>query len=171
MFLAGQATVDRAIVPVNDALIEGTETVSLTIVDGANYDVGAPVTGIGRHPRPADSDRDHQAVDPTASETGLDPGMFRFTRVGDVSLPLTVTYVRTGSASPTSDFASFGPSIVIPAGAATVDRVITPVAPTPAVAEGSETVVLTLVGRLPVRSGRVHGRHRDDYRLTCDVKG
>ncbi len=45
MFLAGQATLDRPIVPVNDALIEGTETVSLTVVDGANYDLGAPVTG------------------------------------------------------------------------------------------------------------------------------
>ena len=45
IFLAGQATLDRPIVPVNDALVEGTETVTLTVVDGANYDLGAPVTG------------------------------------------------------------------------------------------------------------------------------
>ena len=86
------------------------------------------------------------AVDPTASETGLDAGVFRFTRVGDVSLTLTVNYVRTGNASPSSDFVSFGPSITFPALAATVDRVITPVANS--VAESPETVVLTLADGL-----------------------
>ena len=70
--------------------------------------------------------------------------MFRFTRVGDLSLPLTVTYVRTGTRVPTTDFASFGPSISFPAGAATVDRVVTPTQEMPPLTEGSETVVLTL---------------------------
>ena len=99
-FLAGQATLDRTLVPVNDALIEGTETVSLTVVDGANYDLGTPVTGsidILDQPIPI------VTIAGRGSEPrrrrGPDPGVFRFTRVGDVSLALTVNYVRTGTAS------------------------------------------------------------------------
>ena len=71
-FPAGQATLDRSLVPVNDALIEGTETVSLTVVDGANYDVVAPVTGsidILDQPIPIVT---ITAIDPAASETGPD---------------------------------------------------------------------------------------------------
>ena len=132
------------IVPVNDVLVEGTETVTLTVVDGAHYDLGAPVSGsidILDQPIPIVT---ITAFDPTASETGPDEGVFRFTRVGDLSLALTVTYVRSGSAVSTTDFVSFGPSISFPAGAATVDRVVTPTQETPPLTEGSETVVLTL---------------------------
>jgi hypothetical protein len=141
-FPTGAATLERAIVPVNDTAIEGTETVSITVVDGANYDVGAPVSGsveILDQPIPIVT---VAAIDPSASETGLDAGVFRFTRVGDVSLTLTVNYVRAGTAAPSVDFASFGSSITFPVGAATVDRVITPVANL--VTEPAEFVILTL---------------------------
>jgi hypothetical protein len=43
-FPAGQATVDVVVTPVPDATPEGSETVVLTITDGAAYDVGAPAS-------------------------------------------------------------------------------------------------------------------------------
>jgi len=39
-FLAGQATVDLAVFPLADGIAEGIETVTVTITDGAAYDVG-----------------------------------------------------------------------------------------------------------------------------------
>jgi hypothetical protein len=144
-FAAGQATLDRALVPVNDALVEGTETVTLTIQDGANYDLGLPIAGSIDILDQAIPIVTITAFDPSASETGPDPGVFRFTRVGDTALPLTVGYTRAGTAT-TSDYASFALSIQFPAGQATVDRVVTPAAD--GVVEGSETVVLTLTDGL-----------------------
>lgn len=43
-FAAGQATVDLFVVPFNDGTTEGSETVVVTVTDGATYDVGAPAT-------------------------------------------------------------------------------------------------------------------------------
>ena len=43
-FAAGQATADLFIVPFNDGTAEGSETVIVTVTDGAAYDVGAPAT-------------------------------------------------------------------------------------------------------------------------------
>ena len=140
-FNAGEATTDRIVRPLNDALVEVPETVIVTLTDGANYDLGGTTSAtvtITDQPAPIVT---ITAIDPAASETGPDPGVFRFTRVGNTALALTVTYTRAGSAS-TSDFASIGTSIVFPAGSATVDRVVTPV--TDALVEGNETVIVTL---------------------------
>ena len=41
---AGQAFVDITITPVNDLLIEGSETVTINLTDTANYDLGATAT-------------------------------------------------------------------------------------------------------------------------------
>jgi Calx-beta domain len=41
-FAAGQATVDLFIVPFADGTTEGSETVIVTVDDGATYDLGAP---------------------------------------------------------------------------------------------------------------------------------
>lgn len=140
-FAPGEATLDRTLVPLNDTLVEGSQTVVLTLQDVANYDVGSPSSAtitIADQPIPIIS---IEAVDPNASETGPDTGTFRFTRVGDTALALTVNYSRGGTATGT-DIASIGASVVFPAGAATVDRVVTPV--TDGLAEGDETVIVTL---------------------------
>ncbi|MUG95831.1 hypothetical protein F7734_27120 [Scytonema sp. UIC 10036] len=42
--LAGASSVDITITPVDDALVEGNETVTLTLVDTADYDLGATST-------------------------------------------------------------------------------------------------------------------------------
>ena len=136
--------------PVNDALVEVPETVIVTLTDGANYDLGASISAtvtITDQPAPIIT---IAAIDPSASETGLDPGVFRFTRVGNMTLPLTVNYTRTGTRRDRATSASFGSSITFPAGAATVDRVVTPVAD--ALAEGSETVIAHPDRRRTLRS-------------------
>jgi hypothetical protein len=140
-FPAGESTLDRIVVPMNDVVVEGTQTVILTVVDGTHYDLGSPTAGtvsIADQPTPVIT---VTAVDPSASETGPDTGTFRFTRVGDTSLAMSVSFSRTGSAS-TSDFASIGTSITFPAGFATVDRLLWPT--TDALVEPGETVVVTL---------------------------
>jgi large repetitive protein len=43
-FGVGQATSDLFVVPLPDADAEGSETVIVTVTDGATYDVGAPAT-------------------------------------------------------------------------------------------------------------------------------
>src|ERR671911_201288 len=82
---AGETTVDRQISPVNDASVEGPETVIITLTDDAQYNLGAPGTEtatvtIADQPTPVVT---IAAFDPNASEVGLDPGLFRFTRAGD----------------------------------------------------------------------------------------
>jgi hypothetical protein len=141
-FPAGQATVDRFIVPVNDATVEGPETVTLMLIDGAGYDLGASISGtvtIADQPVPTIS---VVVVDDTASEAG-DQGLFRFTRTGDTTLSLSVTLSRTGSAANSTDYASIGTTLVFPAGQATVDRAVVPV--NDIQVEGPETVILTIV--------------------------
>lgn len=41
-FAAGQSTADLFVVPFTDGVTEGTETVMVTVTDGASYDVGSP---------------------------------------------------------------------------------------------------------------------------------
>ncbi len=85
------------------------------------------------------------APDAVASETGLDPGTFRFTRSGSTAAALTVIYtVATGAGQATAgDYTpSLGGSQVIPAGASSVDVTITPVDDT--LVEGAETLTLAL---------------------------
>ncbi|MEO7157394.1 MAG: Calx-beta domain-containing protein [Vicinamibacterales bacterium] len=43
-FGAGQATADLFVVPLPDAMVEGPETVIVTVTDAAAYDLGSPVT-------------------------------------------------------------------------------------------------------------------------------
>jgi hypothetical protein len=143
LFPAGQATVDRPVVPVNDIRVEGPETVALTIVDGAHYDLGSPITGtvtIQDQPTPIIT---VEAIDPSASETGSDNGTFRFTRAGDTALALTVTFTRTGTAA-SGDYNSsaVGTSVTFPVGQATAEKVVTAVPDV--AAEPGETVTLTL---------------------------
>jgi len=89
------------------------------------------------------------APDPTASESGADSGTFRISRTGATDAPLTVKFNRTGSALWNTDFSmtptpTGSPSrIILPAGAASVDIVITPLGDS--VSEGPETVTVTLI--------------------------
>lgn len=94
------------------------------------------------------------AFDASASEAGANTGTFRLTRAGDLTLlasPLTVTFTLTGTATNGTDYTAVPLMATFAASQPTVDVVVTPTAD--ALAEGSETVVLTLTGVTPYELG------------------
>ncbi len=83
---------------------------------------------------------------PLAQEVGQVPGVLTVTRTGDTTVPLTVSYLLSGTAIPDLDYeaaltGSPG-SVVMPAGASQASLMIRPL--TDALVEGDETVIITL---------------------------
>jgi hypothetical protein len=66
---SGQSSVDIAVTPIDDALFEGTETVTLTLFDAGSYDVGSPsaATITIADNDPPDTFLDSMPGDPTSS--------------------------------------------------------------------------------------------------------
>ena len=85
-----------------------------------------------------------RATDALASEVGLDAGMFTVSRTGSTNLPLSVFFLLSGTASNGVDYERLGNLVQIPAGA--FDAPITVKAIDDSRVEGSETVVLQIVG-------------------------
>ena len=90
------------------------------------------------------------ASDPNAAETGLDPGVFRFTRSGDLTVPLTVSFTLAGSATSGSDYVALV-AVTFAAGQTTKDLSVIPMADL--VSEASETVILTVVDGVGYTAG------------------
>jgi hypothetical protein len=94
-------------------------------------------------------------LDATATEGGADQGAFRLMRVASATLPLTapltVTFTLSGTATNGTDYTVLPLTATFLAGSATADVVVAPVAD--ALAEGSETVILTLTGVAPYTLG------------------
>ncbi|MFO1351111.1 MAG: autotransporter domain-containing protein [Gammaproteobacteria bacterium] len=143
----GQTNATVSITPVDDAIVEGPETVALTVASGVGYTVGAPSSA-----SLAIADNDNTpptititATDPNASEVGSDPGRFTLTlsSPSPVTVPVTVNYTVSGTAANGSDYAALSGSVTFPAlaTAATVD--VNPLSDAN-FAEGNETVILTL---------------------------
>src|SRR5262249_21363890 len=114
---------------------------AFSITDLGSVAIGSPGT-IGAPATPVVS---ITAIDANASETGGDPGTFRFTRTGGTVGALAVNYVvATGPGQASS--ADYTPTltgvVTIPSGQSFVDVTITPV--DDALFEGPETVTLTL---------------------------
>ena len=77
--------------PVADGVSEGDETVVVTLLDDVRYNLGSSTVAsitISDPPTPVVT---VTAFDPDAAEAGLETGIFRFTRTGDLGVPLTVT--------------------------------------------------------------------------------
>jgi hypothetical protein len=82
------------------------------------------------------------ATDAAAAEQGRDSGTFTITRVGDLTATLTVNYAVSGTATPDDYIPTLGGSVVLGAGVASVQIVITPVDDT--LDEPDETLILTV---------------------------
>ena len=82
------------------------------------------------------------ATDATATEAGLTTGTYTFSRTGDTSAALTVTYGIGGSATAGSDYTALGTSVTFAAGKNKVTKPVKPLQDT--LFEGNETVILTL---------------------------
>jgi len=143
-FAAGVATTTVEVKPTSDAVTEGPETVMLTLGVTTPYEAGSPASAtvtIADTPMPLVS---VTAFDSTAAETGLDPGVFRFTRSVASATPLTVTYTIAGNAQNGIDYQLLSGSVTIPAGVAFIDVTVQPKVNIDMVG-GSETVIVTLV--------------------------
>ena len=141
-FLATQASVDVIVTPLADTTTERAESVILTLLGVAPYDVGSPASAtvtITDTEAPVVS---VTAFDSTASETGPDLGTFRFSRTGSTALVLTVTFTVTGTAISGTDYQSLPLTVTFNAGQATADLVVVP--SPDATLEGSETAIVTV---------------------------
>jgi len=138
---AGQSNAVVTIAPVDDTLIEGDETVVVSLIEDSNYRTAYPAFATVTI-----QDNDQRvwldASDFTAAEPGTDLGEFTFSRFGTTNAPVTVFYTISGTASNGVDYVAIPNSIVIPAGSLTVKLPVVPIDDT--LVEGPETVTLTL---------------------------
>ena len=139
----GQSNAIVTVAPLDDALIEGDETVIATLTLGTNYRTAFPAFA-----KVTIQDNDQivgvDASDFTATEPGLvsDPGEFTFTRFGTTNTPVTIYFTVSGTASNGVDYVRLTNFVVIPAGS--LKTILPLVALDDALVEPVETVSLTL---------------------------
>jgi hypothetical protein len=137
----GQTSFVLSVSPVDDALIEGDETViaAVTVRDTYRVSFSGSAKAIIQ-----DNDQNVRvdASDFESAEPGTDLGAFTFTRFGSTNTSLQVFFTISGTAGNGADYASIGSSFTIPAGSLSATLPITPL--NDALVEGAETVTLTL---------------------------
>ena len=149
MKLSGTATIpaDASSVNVNvtpraAGVVTNSETVILTLVADSAYTLGAPkkgtVTILGDNLPTVTV----IAKNPNASETGLIPGTFTFSRTGSTVSAYTVDYKLSGTATNGKDYVTLDKIVDFPMGDSSVDITVMP--KKDALNEGSETVILTI---------------------------
>ncbi len=141
-FPAGEATVDVAIVPIDDSIAEPTETVTITLpmYSPNNYDVGESDTALVTI---ADTETPLVGLQTDANALeGVSDGRIAFTRLGDLRSELTVTIAVSGTATSGTDFTSLGTTVTFPVGEA--DTFLDVEALTDSVYDPNETIVVTL---------------------------
>ncbi len=155
---AGAVAAPVVIDPIDDFLVEGRETVVLTLDPIACAAMVPPPPGcytVGPSNRAIAYIEDNDtatnpppvvvtiaATDPDAAEAGPDTGTFTVTRTGSTERPLRVYYYTGGTAKNGVDYQALSNYVVIPAGAATADIVVTPI--DDLLVEGNETVLVQL---------------------------
>ncbi len=148
----GVASADIFVNPIDDAIAELTEPVNMTLTaSGTTYVLPTLIPGRTSTVNIAD-DEPIVTVDKSgaANESGA-TATFTISRTGDTSLPLTVKYQMTGTATATTDYTLTGDpaalvtlkSAIIPAGADHVD--ITLHAVDDAIGEDVEHATLTIL--------------------------
>jgi hypothetical protein len=137
----GQNLLTLPVVAVDDALIEGEETVVVSLTVSNTYRVMYPSSATVTI-----QDNDQRvridASDFTAAEPGTDTGEFTFTRFGTTNTALQVFFTISGTASNGLDYAAISNSFTIPAGNLSATLPILPI--DDVLVEGPETVTLTL---------------------------
>ena len=140
---AGQSSAPVTITPTADNLVEGDETVVLTINTSTQYTVGTPGAATV-------TIADDQAVvnitatDANASEVGPNSGTFTLTRAGgNQAAALSVNVAIGGTATNGGDYAGISSLVSIPANQPSATITIAPL-PDNLVEAGGETVALTI---------------------------
>lgn len=159
----GESATSVVVTPLDDDLVEGEESVEITLTgtDNPQVGIGSPASasitiadddedggdGGDGDDDGGDDDAEVQvsivAADDTASETGRDDGEFRVQRVGgDPEREVTVSYSVGGSATPDDDYERLPGSVRLRKNR--TEEVIRVRARDDAAFEGDETVTLTL---------------------------
>ncbi|WP_071191886.1 choice-of-anchor L domain-containing protein [Trichormus sp. NMC-1] len=145
-FAAGSATATVTVNPIDDTIIEGTETAIFNLATGTGYTLGAATSATVNI---ADNDFPIitvAATDANAAETATgvtpNPGVFTLTRTGSTTNALTVNYTNAGTASNGTDYSNLPGSVTFAAGSATATVTVNPIDDT--IIEGTETAVLNL---------------------------
>ena len=137
----GQSFVSIPVIPIDDTLIEGEETVIVSLTATDSYRAGHPASAIVTI-----QDNDQRvridAGDFIAAEPGTDRGEFTFTRFGTTNTDLQVFFTISGSAQNGIDYLAISNSFAIPAGSLSAVLPIVPI--DDLLVEGWETVTLTL---------------------------
>ncbi|HYF37754.1 MAG TPA: Calx-beta domain-containing protein, partial [Prosthecobacter sp.] len=126
----------------DDALLENSETMTVTLGNAVNATLGSQLA----HTLTLIDDEfpvvTVVATDPNAAEAGLDEGTFTFYRTGPTTSTLTVNYGVGGTAVSGSDRQDIGTSVTFAIGSGTALRQVTPLGDV--ANEGPETVILTV---------------------------
>ncbi|MDX1744588.1 MAG: metallophosphoesterase, partial [Halobacteriales archaeon] len=141
----GEGFVDVVVDPLDDAEIEGSETVVLTVLDGAGYTAGSPDTATvtildDETPTISIASTDDLAIE------GADPAndaVFTFTRTGPTDQALVVEYATGGDATSGSDYPMLSGSVEIPSGSSSAPVVVSPL--DDIYSEPSETVTMSVL--------------------------
>ncbi|QFZ92723.2 Calx-beta domain-containing protein [Synechococcus elongatus PCC 11802] len=147
-FAAGSNTATVTLSPINDSLVEGDETVILSIANNPSYSI-APGQGSATVTI-QDNDTPPVALpvisviasDAIAAEGGSNTSTFTLSRTGSTTQALTVAYTLAGTATNGSDFSQLSGSVTFAAGSSTATVTVNPL--DDAVVEGDETVVLAV---------------------------
>ncbi|MCK7554698.1 Ig-like domain-containing protein [Chitinophaga sedimenti] len=161
---AGQNGVNLPVTVTDDALVEITETVIVTLnsATGVKYtytlsptDNNATVNITDDENTPAK--RTLSVANAGNAVEGGAAGKFRISLPAGVntSEDITVTYTISGTATNGTDYTTLGGSIVIPAGLSGVDVTVTTI--NDQIIEGNETVILTLTGGTTASIGAFTG--------------
>ena len=139
---AGESSAAITITAINDAVIEGDESVAVILTSSVNYNIGLPGTGIIIIQDNELPTVTITASDATATEGGADTGTFTISRGAITTGDLTVQLAISGQAIPADDYVTLPDSVVIPTGSSSVTLSVTPV--DDSVKEADEKVTLTL---------------------------
>ncbi len=144
----GDQTAEITITPTNDLLVEGAETVVLTLAAGTGYDLGAITTRTATVDILDDDvfEASISATDPDAAENTPVNALGTFTisldAVNNTGNPVIVNFTAGGTATNVVDYGDIGSSVSIANGSQTTSITIRPVDDT--IVEGQESVTITL---------------------------
>jgi large repetitive protein len=143
---AGSGSAVVVVVPLEDGLVEGAETVTLTLSPNPVYTVGSPAAATVTI-----ADNDEPPPLPTVTVIAADAnaaeldnaGSFAVHRTGSTASSLTVTYTLSGTAQNGADYQTLSTSLTIPAGASSANIAVNPI--DDSAVESDETVTVAIV--------------------------
>jgi hypothetical protein len=151
-FATNASTTTVVITPVDDANLEGTETVVLTLTPGAGYGIGASSNATITITDSEQSVVTITAADAVAKENPAETGAFLITRTAPLTSPLPVVLTPSGTALLGTDYQLTPSTPTIPAGQASAVVLVKPL--NDSVLEGEEAVILTVTSNgLPYAVG------------------